>query len=397
MNGPDPSMPSDFGLGRARGLMSLGLAAVSIAIGGCATVVQRVPFTASEQAAAAPVGFGRVRYAQDDPALAVLMERALKPNARGEVSALALSGGGANGAYGAGLIYGWARTGERPEFQIVTGVSTGALAAPFAFLGPAWDEQLRRAYFSDEIHHLLQSRGLLGLFGAGFYRKSPLEDLVRRYATDDLIRAVAAEHARGRRLLVATTNLDTEQLIVWDMGAIAAQGGPEARDLFAEVLIASASVPGVFPPTMIGVEAGGRRFAEMHVDGQAESPFFAITESLLLRRLADPRFRPRLFIIVNGPRESQFAVTDHAIIPILRRTVDTTSKASIRLALTTALDFCVHNGCDLRVSDLPTTEKNDVLDFGAGHIQSLFDAGQTAITTGQAWTSASQPLSPPTD
>jgi hypothetical protein len=362
-------------------------------MGGCVTPA-RIPFTAAEQAAASVPGFGRIRYVQDEPALAEMMGRALRPDAQGEVNALALSGGGANGAYGAGLIYGWTRTGRRPQFQVVTGVSTGALAAPFAFLGPGWDEQLRQTYFDDKVHHLLQGRGLFGLLTAGFFRKSPLEELVRSHVTDELVRAVAAEDAKGRRLLVATTNLDTQQLIVWDMGAIAAHGGPAARDLFAEVLIASASVPGIFPPTMIKVQDGGRQFAEMHVDGQAESPFFAITRRLLLSTHSrDPKSMPRVFVIVNGPRESEFAVTPLATIPILSRTLDTASKASIRSALAGTLEFCQHNGCDLSVSDLPPSEKNDPLDFSAAHVARLFSAGEAAIQNGQAWTTAS-PLPP---
>ena len=376
-----------------RRLALVALVALSIWIGGCATP-PRTPFTASEQAAASPVGFDRIRYVQDEPALAELMGRALRPDARGEVNTLAISGGGANGAYGAGLIYAWTRTGQRPDFQIVTGVSAGALTAPFVFLGPSWNEQLRRMYHGDKVHHLLRGRGIFGLFASGFFSKSPLEDLVRGYVTDDVLAAVAAEQAKGRRLLVATTNLDTQQLIVWDMGAIAAHGGPEARRLFAEVLVASASVPGVFPPTMIEVQGAGRRFAEMHVDGQTESPFFAVTQRLLLtRRSTDPKLRPHLFIIVNGPRESEFAVTPQATIPILTRTLDAASKASIRLALSGALEFCLRNGCDLSVSDLPPTEKNDALDFSAAHIQSLFSAGQAAIEGGRAWTTAA-PLPP---
>ncbi len=372
--------------------LALVLIAVSVALGGCVTL-PRAPFTEAEQAAASPVGFGHVRYAPDDPVLTGMLERTLKSNAHGEVDVLALSGGGANGAYGAGLLYGWTRTGQRPEFQLVTGVSTGALAAPFAFLGSAWDEKLRQSYFDGRLNHFLHRRGLFSLFTPGLFSKRPLEELVRSYVTDDLLRAVAAEQAKGRRLLVATTNLDTEQLIVWDMGAIAAHGGPEARDLFAEVLIASASVPGIFPPTMIKVRSDGRLFTEMHVDGQAESAFFAIPQALLsARRPAERAYRSRLFIIVNGQMNGLFAVTPHATIPILSRTVDAVTKASLRSSVITTLDFCQHNGCDLLLASLPTTEKDDSLDFSAAHIRSLFDAGQAAILSGMAWKTAAPAL-----
>ncbi len=371
----------------------LGLIVLSAALAGCVTL-PRKSFTADEQAAASPVGFDHIRYKEDDPALADMLRGTLKPDDQGDVYTLALSGGGANGAYGAGLLYGWGKSGQRPPFQLVTGVSSGALAAPFAFAGPGWDERLRQTYYSGHLHSLLQSRLLLSLFTPGLYRKAPLEALIRGWATDDLLRAVAAENAKGRRLLVATTDLDTGQLVVWDMGAIAARGGPEARDLFAEVLVASASVPGVFSPTMIKVRGGGRSFAEMHVDGQADVAFFAIPQAVLLaRRPGDAGRHHRLFIIVNGQLNAPFAVTPLATIPILSRTVDAASKASIRSALTTTLEFCQRNGCDLAVSAVPPELRDDALDFGDAHIQSLFSAGETAAESGRAWTTAAPAMS----
>lgn len=368
-------------------ILSAGLAA-------CLTL-PRTQFTAAQQAAASPYGFSGVRYASDDPVLAAMLAHLLKSNARGEVDVLALSGGGANGAYAAGLLYGWTRTGQRPEFRLVTGVSTGALAAPFAFLGSAWDERLKATYADPKVHRFLRSRGILGLFTPGLYSKSGLEELVSAHVTDDMLRAIAIEHAKGRILLVCTTNLDTEQLIVWDMGAIAARGGPQARRLFAEVLIASASVPGVFRPTMIAVRGAGRRFAEMHVDGQAETAFFAIPQALLASRppAVEP-YRPRLFIIVNGQLADLFAVTPHATVPIFRRTIDAASKASIRSSLVGTFDFCQRNGCDLRLASLPATEEDDPFDFSVAHIQSLFSAGQADMERGQAWRVAAQTPGP---
>ena len=376
---------ADDGAGRwARAAAAMVLAAM---LSGCASL-PRVPFTEAEQAQASPAGFNHIRYTQEDPALAEMLQRALRPDTRGGVDVLAISGGGANGAYGAGLLDGWSQTGHRPQFQLVTGVSTGALTAPFAFLGRDWDDRLRAAYFGAKVEHLLQRRGLPGLLTPGLYRKAPLEDLVRSYVTEDLMRAVAAEHAKGRRLLVATTNLDTEQLNVWDMGAIAAQGGPAARTLFAQVLVASASVPGVFPPSLIPVESDGRLFSEMHVDGQAESAFFAIPQTLLMvQRLPAPRFRARLFIIVNGRLDSQFEVTPHATIPILGRTLDAANKASVRSVVITVLEFCRYVGCDMHVTSLPSTERDDSLDFSAAHVARLFAAGREAAAAASTWRS----------
>lgn len=223
--------------------------ALCTVLAGCVTL-PRASFTQVEQASASPPGFGKVRYAAEDESLAQMLRRSLKPDDKGEMDALAISGGGANGAYGAGLLYGWAKKGPRPDFQLVTGVSAGALLAPFAFLGPAWDNELYQAYFGSTFAHFRQPR-LLSLLTPGLYNKAPLEELVRSFVSDRFIKAVAAEHAKGHRLLIGSTNLDTEQLVVWDMGAIAAKGGVEARNLFTTVLVASASVPGVYAPSMI--------------------------------------------------------------------------------------------------------------------------------------------------
>jgi hypothetical protein len=360
------------------GLIALGLA-------GCVTL-PRTAFTVSDQALAAVPGFDHVRYAQSDPALAAMVGQEVKPDARGEANVLALSGGGANGAYGAGLLYGWTKTGTRPEFQIVTGVSTGALMAPFAFLGPSSDEDLRAAYTGPAVQRVLQVRGAYGLFTPGLYSKAPLEALVRTYVTDAVIRAIAAEHAKGRRLMVATTDLDTEQLVVWDMGAIATRGGPAARDLFVKVLVASASVPGVFPPTMIDVRGGALKFEEMHVDGQTEGAFFAVPEDLLLmRRLPNSPFKAHLYVIVNGELDNTFALTPRATVPILARAIETANKASIRAVVTATYEFCFRRGCSFKLSVLPAGAVDNPLDFSAGHLKNLFDAGRSGIQAGTAW------------
>lgn len=378
---------------RGNTLSLVGWVLLSLMLAGCVTL-PRTPFTQAEQTSASPPGFGQVRYAAEEVGLALMLRRSLKPDAKGEIDALAISGGGANGAYGAGLLYGWSKNG-RPEFQLVTGISAGALLAPFAFLGPAWDNELRQAYFGPTISHLMRPRPLLGLVTPGLYNKAPLEDLVRSYVSDGLIKAVAAEHAKGRRLLVGTTNLDTEQLVVWDMGAIAAKGGVEARDLFARVLVASASVPGAYAPSMINVESAGHAFSEMHVDGQTESAFFAIPQSLLLTKSATPPpFQAHLFIIINGQIDSQFAVTPRSTIPILERTIDVGSKAAIRSVLLSTAQFCQRAGCELSVSSLPATVKDDSSDFDPAHLESLFAAGEAGSVNGSSWRPASKAILP---
>src|SRR6204780_1066203 len=190
------------------------------------------------------------------------------------VTILALSGGGADGAFGAGALVGLARSASRPQFSVVTGVSTGALIAPYAFLGSDWDDQLVEVYTSGRAEHLLHSRGLGVLFGSSVYSGTPLKDLVDRYATDALIQAVAREASTGRLLLVATTDVSTGEPVIWDLGSIAMNGGAGARALFRDVLVASASVPGLFPPVVIRVQEQQALYGEVHVDGAVSAPFF---------------------------------------------------------------------------------------------------------------------------
>ncbi|TLY68251.1 MAG: hypothetical protein E6K47_09700, partial [Gammaproteobacteria bacterium] len=192
----------------------------------------------------------------------------------GPINVLVLSGGGAGGAFGAGALAGWSRSGTRPEFQIVTGVSAGALIAPLAFAGQDWDPELTEAFSGGQTQHLMHARWAGAIFGASVYRGEPLAQLVDRYVTDDLLTAIAREAEKGRLLLVATTDLDTEQTVIWNLGLIAQQGGAKSRRLFRDVLIASVSVPGIFPPMMIRVEQAGEDFEEMHVDGSATASMF---------------------------------------------------------------------------------------------------------------------------
>jgi hypothetical protein len=351
----------------------------------------RQAFTAGEQARATPVGFNSVRWIDGDPALAESLRQTLTPGAGGILNVIALSGGGANGAFGAGLMSEWSKTGGRPEFQLVTGVSVGGLSAPFVFLGRTWDEKLTAAYFDGRLQHLLQSRGPLGIFTPGLYSKRRLKALVKGYVTDELITQVAAEHAKGRRLLVATTDLDTEDLVIWDMGAIATHGGPAARKLFADVLVASASVPVIFAPSLIAVQSGTSVFNELHVDGQAENAFYGIPQTLLLGQgTSAAPYKVKFYVIVNGSLDSTFQITPRSTIPLALRTYDATNKASLRLLTIANAEFCHAYGCDFYVAALPRTVVDDPLDFSPTHIQALFDAGKAAIDRGDAWRSSPQ-------
>jgi hypothetical protein len=200
---------------------------------------------------------------------AVFDEGARTPDGRPRLALLALSGGGARGAFGAGLLTGWTRSGTRPRFAAVTGISTGALMGTFAFLGPQYDGELERFYTATTDADIFADRGVSGLLRDAVKDSGPLKRLIERTMDERILDAVAGEHHRGRRFLVGTTNLDSARLVVWDMGAIAASGRPDRQQRFRDVLLASASVPMVFPPVYFPVEWEGKTYWQMHVDGGA--------------------------------------------------------------------------------------------------------------------------------
>jgi len=193
---------------------------------------------------------------------------------RPRMALLALSGGGARGAFGAGLLSGWTQHGTRPRFAAVTGISSGALMGTFAFLGPAYDGELERFYTKTTDADIFADRGIGGLFRDAVKDSTPLKQLIERTMDDQIIDAVAVEHRRGRRFFVGTTNLDGARLVVWDMGAIAASERPDRKQRFHDVLLASASVPMVFPPVYFPVEWEGKTYWQMHVDGGAAVVIF---------------------------------------------------------------------------------------------------------------------------
>jgi Patatin-like phospholipase len=221
------------------------LLAAMLILAGCSSL-PRTPYAASDAAAPTVLDLGELRRYADEPASTFLGTNV--SSRAGPISYLALSGGGAGGAYGAGVLNGWTAAGTRPKFAAVSGVSTGALIAPFAFLGPAYDATLRDIYTSGIAESLLDTPNIVhAVFGSGLFGNARLRELVARYIGQDMLVAIAAEHAKGRDLLIVTTNLDTQRTAIWDMGRIAAIGSPQALILFRDVVGASASIPVVFP------------------------------------------------------------------------------------------------------------------------------------------------------
>ncbi|MCA3285341.1 MAG: patatin-like phospholipase family protein [Roseomonas sp.] len=309
-------------------------------LAGCASIA-RLPAPPPQQVSAIDVlGVPETRFwADGDPAsIIAFYERVLsrreaaRPMGRGgripPGHFLALSGGADDGAFGAGVLVGWTETGQRPEFELVTGISAGALIAPFAFLGPSYDPQLR-ALFTEIAPNDVAQLGRLALsvlFREALADTTPLARLIERHADAAMLQAIAAEYQRGRLLLIGTVNLDVGRPVIWNIGAIAASGHPEALNLFRRILLASASIPGAFPPVMIDVEADGRAFQEMHVDGGAAMQVFLYPARLRPRALAGRAGQQRettAWVIRNG--RVDVAITDPpgGIFSIARRSAQT--------------------------------------------------------------------------
>ena len=238
---------------------------------------------------------------------------------------LAISGGGADGAFGAGLLTGWSQSGTRPQFAVVTGVSIGSLIAPFAFLGPSHDEQLRKNFTTITAAEIFEDR----LTRDSLFDYWPLRRAIEERVTAKLLSEIAEEHRKGRRLLVATTSLDTGRRAVWNMGAIAERGDEKALKLFRDILLASCSIPGFFSPVAIEVEANGKKLQEMHGDGTLTAPFFVVPELMIAPNGTSRPPLNQLFIIVNSKLQSEFKLPDRNMPSILGRSID--------LALTSAL------------------------------------------------------------
>jgi predicted acylesterase/phospholipase RssA len=228
-----------------------------------------IRFWGDEFAAAIEAGIRRQYDQVRDAALAGELGRSTR-----KADFLAISGGGGDGAFAAGFLTGWTRSGLRPQFEVVTGVSTGALAAPFAFLGPQYDGVLKAVFTKYGDSDLVIDRGIFGFLGSSRYDTAPLKRLIEQYMTDDVLNAIAREYSKGRRLVVQTTNIDAQRPVIWDLSAIAASQQPDRRDLIVRVLLASSAIPAAFPPVRIRVNVNGRTYDELHVDGGVTAQLF---------------------------------------------------------------------------------------------------------------------------
>ena len=302
---------------------------------------------------------------------------------------LAISGGGDNGAYGAGFLNGWTAAGTRPEFKVVTGVSTGALIAPFAFLGPKYDYVLERVYTTTGPADIFKKRGLIkgALFGDAMADSRPLAHVISTYVNQQLMDEIAAEHEKGRVLLVGTANLDSLEPVIWNMTAIAASKDPNSIPLFRSILLASASIPGAFPPVMIDANVGGSTYQEMHVDGGTMAQVFFYPPSINIQQATSGMERKRtLYVIRNARLDADWASVERRTMSIAARAIGSLTRTQgigdlYRIYATTQRD-----GIDFNLTYIPPTFNTPhVEEFDTNYMRELYAVGRQLALSGYQW------------
>jgi predicted acylesterase/phospholipase RssA len=313
---------------------------------------------------------------------------------------LAISAGGDRGAFAAGLLTGWSQTGARPRFRVVTGVSVGALIAPFAFLGPRYDHVLRDVALSEQSGKLFHRRGFLsGLLGDGFASSEPLERLLATYVTADVLREIADEYRHGRDLYIMTTDLDAGVPVIWDMGAIAASGSPDALGLFRQVMRASAAIPVAVSPVLINVTADGRRYQELHVDGSVAHRVFLYPLPASTLAISDARNSApscRAFIIINSQLDTGGSATPRRTLKIGERSIEALMQAQASNDVDNIFTTLQRQGIDFNLTYIHADfQAPHPHDFDPSYIRALFSYGQRLGTDQYAWRAAPPRAQPP--
>ena len=371
-----------------------------LATGACSFPERGTAVPAANTTEALPLGIANARFYADGDASPMVQEgqrsferelAALKAEGKSTTrlppaNYLAMSGGGDNGAFGAGLMKGWTESGTRPEFKMVTGVSTGALIAPFAFLGPDYDAALREVYTTMTPDKVFRVRGLMAaLYDDAMADTGPLAEVIASYADQKMFDAIAREYARGRLLLIGTTDLDAQRPVIWNIGALAASGHPQALDLFRKILRASAAIPGAFQPVMMDVEIGGKKYQEMHVDGGAVAQLFLYPPTIDLKADAVKRER-RAWIVRNGPLSPNYSASDRRTFSIAGRAIETMLVSSgrndvLRTYFVTQRDRVDYNLAYIG-SDFSAPKKGE---FDQAYMTALYEYGYQQARENREW------------
>lgn len=389
--------------GGAGVLATLALASFLAIVSGCTTADVQNSVPQAEVTEAAVGNFKDIRYWADEPPGAFtrreqetidLVRRIYGDSLRGRkkpITYLCISGGGSNGAYGAGFLVGWTEKGTRPKFDVVTGISTGSMIAPMAFLGAKYDAALREAYTTITTEDVATVQVLPALLGrtAGLADTAPLKRLIARYLTQSMLDEIAMESRKGRTLLIGTTNIEAQRQMIWNIGAIAESGQPGSLDLVHRIILASASIPGAFPPVDVAVTVGGKSYTEMHVDGGVTRQVFIYPPSY------DPRKVDRaigwkaertLFIIRNNKITPEYAKVKPKVWDIAGRAVDTLIKFDGIGDLFRIYAVAKRDGISYHYTSIPTSfTMQSKSAFDKNYMGALFEAGRADALRSEPW------------
>jgi predicted patatin/cPLA2 family phospholipase len=384
------------------------LALISLTIlltAGCATIVPRNVLPQANAGQIELEGFHNIRFWGDASARdiqAIMMADAPKAETRLSLGVerhqpvsnlLAISGGAEDGAYGAGLLVGWSDAGTRPVFDLVTGVSSGALIAPFVYLGREHDNQLREIFtkYGRKDIFTYNVPGLLE--GSALADDAPLARLIEKYVDDAFLKEIARERIKGRILLIGTTNLDTQRPVLWDMGRIAMSNNRDAMGLFRKILLASATLPGVFPPVRIQVRVGGQNYDELHVDGGVTRQVF-IAPSIFSfvshdQKPGRPATKPRLFVIRNGKIDPEWQSVNENVLSITQRSIATLIKNQGIGDLYRIYSVTKRDGIDFNLASIPPDFSDTSGEpFDQKYMIALFDRGYDLASHNYSWAKA---------
>ncbi|RWI57300.1 MAG: alpha/beta hydrolase [Mesorhizobium sp.] len=375
-------------------MISLRIVAVLImavtVLSGCVQSLQRA-HDALEADAAAVAGYSGIRAYRDariDEAPENVNDWAPKAGSN-NLDFLMISGGGAGGAFTVGVLAAWTDTQSRPNFDVVTGVSTGALIAPYAFLGSAYDGALIQLYTSGVAEDLVAPKGPLGLLGSSLLKSEPLRQMVERFITPAVLDQIASEHRKGRRLLVLTTNLDSQRAVVWNMGAIAASGHPDALKLFQDVMLASASIPGVYPAVTIEAETRGRQFVELHSDGGAASQVSILPQALLTSTNSlrpSRKQKANFYVIVNNALMPEFGLTTNKTISVMAKAYSIFLKSQAQSELVALHSYAKRTGAGFHLATINAQVPYSMLDpFDTDYMRAVYDLGYKGTVAGTLW------------
>ena len=339
-------------------------------------------------------GYHNIRYWGDQMAQYAYTSSNIKKfmsnkNLRKRMDVLALSGGAEDGAYGAGFLKGWSDRGDRPEFTVVTGISTGALMAPFVFLGPKYDDVIQKLYTETSKKDIFALSLFTMLFGGSLGDAGPLRELLSEEIDDAFVAELAKEAKKGRLLQIGTTNLDAQRPVVWEITQIAQSGRPDAKELILDIMLASAAIPGAFPPVLIDVTINGKRYQEMHVDGGVTRQIFVYPRDFDIRkygRLLNIRPKKNMWLIRNTKINPEYMPVSLSLSSVAERSISTLIKYQGRDNLVNIMTLAERDGFNLYMTNVPKDFNVPLKGiFDRDYMRALYKVGYERGHSKNAW------------